>query len=142
MDQRGCGLSTPSVQEDYRNMQEYLHISIDQMSADFELIREHLKIEKWLVFGGSWGSTLGLDYAQRFPQRCLGLVIRGIFLNTRPEFDAVYARSSFNGNAGRLKEYDIFYELAEKEVARRGEVALDPTDTGEWCDVIWCDVNL
>lgn len=129
IDQRGCGLSTPSVQEDYRNMQEYLHISIDQMSEDFELVRKHLQIEKWLVFGGSWGSTLGLDYAERFSQQCLGLIIRGIFLNTRPEFDAVYARSSFNGNPRRLKEFDIFYELAEKEVIRLGEASLDPNDT-------------
>ena len=129
IDQRGCGLSTPSVQVDYLNMQEYLNISIDQMSEDFELIREHLQIEKWLVFGGSWGSTLGLDYAERFPQQCLGLIIRGIFLNTRPEFDAVYARSSFYGNERRLKEFDIFYELADKEVARLGEAPLDPSDT-------------
>lgn len=129
IDQRGCGLSTPSVQADYRNMQDYLNISIDQMSADFEIIRQHMGIEKWLVFGGSWGSTLGLDYAERFPQHCLGLIIRGIFLNTRPEFDAVYARSSFDGNERRQKEFDIFYELAEKEVARLGEPPLDPADS-------------
>ena len=47
------------MQADFRNMQEYLSISIDQMSEDFERIRQHLQIEKWLVFGGSWGSTLG-----------------------------------------------------------------------------------
>ena len=44
-------------------MKLYMDISIDQMSADFEKIREGLGIKKWLVFGGSWGSTLGLDYA-------------------------------------------------------------------------------
>lgn len=129
VDQRGCGLSTPSVQSDYHNMQEYLNISIDQMSADFEIVRQQLSIDKWLVFGGSWGSTLGLDYAERFPQRCLGLIIRGIFLNTRPEFDAVYLRSSFDGNERRLKEFDIFYELAEREIARLGEEPLAPEDS-------------
>lgn len=74
-------------------------------------------------------SNVGLDYAERFPQQCLGLIIRGIFLNTRPEFDAVYARSSFNGNERRLKEFDIFYELADKEVTRLEEAPLDPSDT-------------
>jgi proline iminopeptidase len=129
VDQRGCGLSTPSVQSDFRNMQEYLNISIDQMSADFEIVRQKLGIDKWLVFGGSWGSTLGLDYAERYPQQCLGLIIRGIFLNSRSEFDAVYARSSFDGDERRLKEYDIFYELAVREVERLGEPPLDPMDT-------------
>ena len=50
------------------------------------------EIQKWLVFGGSWGSTLGLYYAQTYPSKCLGLIIRGIFLNTKDEFDAVYAQ--------------------------------------------------
>ena len=47
-------------------MQRYLDISIEQMSGDFEAVRAQLGIDKWLVFGGSWGSTLGLDYAQRW----------------------------------------------------------------------------
>ena len=51
VDQRGTGKSKPSVQDDYRNMQVYLDISISQMSNDFELLRNHLNIEKWLVFG-------------------------------------------------------------------------------------------
>ena len=46
-------------------------------------------ISKWLVFGGSWGSTLGLYYAQKFPSKCLGMIIQGIFLNTKEEIDAV-----------------------------------------------------
>lgn len=65
------------------------------MSADFDLVRQTLGIEKWLVFGGSWGSTLGLDYAERYPERCLGVILRGIFLSTKAEFDAIYARDSF-----------------------------------------------
>ena len=69
----------------YNNIQYYLDISIEQMSDDFELIRKHLKIDRWLVFGGSWGSTLGLDYAERYPAKCLGLIIRGIYLNTKEE---------------------------------------------------------
>ena len=62
------------------------------------MLRQRLKIGKWLVFGGSWGSTLGLDYALRYPEHCLGLIVRGIYLNTVAEFDAIYARKSFAGN--------------------------------------------
>ena len=92
VDQRGTGSSKPSVRDDYKHMQKYMDISIEQMSADFELIREALGIERWLVFGGSWGSTLGLDYALTYPDRCLGLILRGIFLNTvRAERDSTRA---------------------------------------------------
>ena len=86
-------------------MERYRDISIAQMSADFEKVREHLQIPQWLVFGGSWGSTLGLDYAERYASVCLGLIIRGIYLNTKPEFDAIYSRSPFLSNARRLAEF-------------------------------------
>ncbi len=55
--------------------------------ADLEALRVHLGIERWLVFGGSWGATLALAYAQAHPQRCLGLVLRGIFLARQLELD-------------------------------------------------------
>jgi proline iminopeptidase len=129
VDQRGTGKSTPSVRDDFGNMQAYLDISIDKMSADFDHLRDHLKIEKWLVFGGSWGSTLGLDYAERYPDKCLGLIIRGIYLNTEPEFDAIYARSSFEGNERCLQQFDIFFELAQQEAIKRGEDPLDVNDS-------------
>ncbi|AKS40716.1 prolyl aminopeptidase [Wenzhouxiangella marina] len=75
-DQRGAGRSLP--------LAEIEHNTTAQVLADIERIRQHLGIERWLVFGGSWGSTLGLLYAQAQPDRCLGLILRGIFLN-RPE---------------------------------------------------------
>ena len=128
VDQRGTGLSQPSVRDDWRHMERYADISIAQMSADFERLRETLGIERWLVFGGSWGSTLGLDYALSYPERCLGLILRGIFLNTPAEFEAIYARKSFDGNARRLGEFDTFFELAAAEATRRGEAPLDPND--------------
>jgi len=105
-----------------------MNISISQMSADFEQIRESLGIEKWLVFGGSWGSTLGLDYAERYAERCLGLIVRGIFLNTADEFDAVYARKSFANNPRRLQEYDTFFEGVAKYV---NGPPLDPNTDSE-----------
>lgn len=71
-DQRGCGKSTP-----HASLQN--NTSWDLVN-DIELIRQHLQIEQWAVFGGSWGSTLGLLYAQTHPQRVSGLILRGIFL--------------------------------------------------------------
>lgn len=71
-DQRGAGKSTPHA--------ELLNNTTWHLVADIETLREHLGIERWVVFGGSWGSTLAMAYAQTHPERVLGLVLRGIFL--------------------------------------------------------------
>ena len=71
-DQRGCGRSTPHAELEAN--------TTGHLVADMERIRTHLDIERWLLFGGSWGSTLSLVYAQAHPERVLGLVLRGIFL--------------------------------------------------------------
>ena len=76
MDQRGAGRSTP--------LAELEHNSTDRLVADMETLREFLDIDQWLLFGGSWGSTLSLVYAQAHPQRVTGMVLRGIFL-CRPQ---------------------------------------------------------
>ena len=78
-DQRGAGRSTPIA--------SLIDNTTQHLVADLERLREALKIERWLVFGGSWGSTLALAYAQAHPDRVLGLVLRGIFLATRSELD-------------------------------------------------------
>jgi proline iminopeptidase len=75
-DQRGAGRSTPFA--------DLTDNTTWHLVADIEAIREHCGIERWVVFGGSWGSTLSLAYAQQHPERVLGLVLRGIFL-CRPE---------------------------------------------------------
>lgn len=75
-DQRGAGKSTPFADLTDNTTQDLI--------ADIEKIREHLGIDRWVVFGGSWGSTLGLVYAETHPHRVLALVLRGIFLG-RPE---------------------------------------------------------
>jgi len=75
-DQRGAGRSTPFA--------ELTANTTGHLVADIEVIREALEIERWVVFGGSWGSTLALAYAEAYPERALGLVLRGIFLG-RPE---------------------------------------------------------
>lgn len=71
-DQRGCGKSTPHAELEGNTTQSLV--------KDMETIRKHLQIDKWVVFGGSWGSTLGLVYAQTHPQQVAGLIVRGIFL--------------------------------------------------------------
>lgn len=71
-DQRGCGQSTPFA--------ELRENTTWDLVKDIEKIREHLKIDKWMVFGGSWGSTLSLTYAITHPERVSALVLRGIFL--------------------------------------------------------------
>lgn len=71
-DQRGCGHSTPHA--------ELRDNTTPNLVADMERIRVHLGIERWAVFGGSWGSTLALVYAETHPGRVLGLILRGIFL--------------------------------------------------------------
>ncbi|MEO8676764.1 MAG: prolyl aminopeptidase, partial [Casimicrobiaceae bacterium] len=79
VDQRGAGRSTPVAEIEGNTTQALV--------ADLEQLRAHLRIERWLVFGGSWGSTLALAYAETHPDRCLGLVLRGIFLAGRTETD-------------------------------------------------------
>src|SRR5213075_1782132 len=78
-DQRGCGRSTP--------VGCLVDNTTQHLVADLERLREALSIERWVVFGGSWGSTLGLAYAQAHPDRVLCLVLRGIFLATTREID-------------------------------------------------------
>ena len=78
-DQRGAGRSTPVA--------SVIDNTTPHLIADLERLRESLGIERWVVFGGSWGSTLALAYAQAHPQRVLGLVLRGIFLASPAELD-------------------------------------------------------
>ena len=81
-DQRGCGRSTPHV--------ELRENTTWDLVADIEKIRERAGIERWVVFGGSWGSTLALAYAETHPRRVKGLVLRGIFLLRRSELRWFY----------------------------------------------------
>ena len=81
-DQRGCGRSTPHASLENNTTQHLI--------ADMELIREELGVDKWVVAGGSWGSTLALAYAETYPEKVLGLIVRGIFLATPKEVHWFY----------------------------------------------------
>jgi len=78
-DQRGAGRSTP--------LGEIRDNSTPVLVRDIEKLREHLGIQRWAVFGGSWGSTLALAYGQTHPERVLGFVLRGIFLGRKREVE-------------------------------------------------------
>lgn len=82
MDQRGCGKSTPHS--------ELRENDTWSLVDDIETVREHLGIDKWVLFGGSWGSTLALAYAVTHTERVLGLILRGIFLLTEREIRWFY----------------------------------------------------
>ena len=88
-DQRGRGKSRPHASLENNTTQDLID--------DLEKIREHLEIDKWVVFGGSWGSTLALAYAEAHVDRVLGLVLRGIFLCRQQDVDWFY-----QGGAARL----------------------------------------
>lgn len=81
-DQRGCGRSTPHA--------ELQNNSTWDLVNDIETIRQALGIDRWILFGGSWGSTLALAYAQSHPERVIGMVLRGIFLCRDQEISWFY----------------------------------------------------
>ena len=81
-DQRGCGRSTPHAELNANTTPLLL--------SDMERIRDYLKIDKWVLFGGSWGATLSLLYAQAYPQNVLGMVLRGIFLCRQKDLNWFY----------------------------------------------------
>ena len=111
-DQRGCGKSQPFA--------ELRENTTWDLVDDIEKLRQELNIEKWTVFGGSWGSTLSLTYAESHPERCLGLVLRGIFLCTDEEIQWLYEAD------GAAK---IFPDAYEKFIAPiKGVVGKDVVD--------------
>lgn len=81
-DQRGCGRSTPHGELDQNTTQDLI--------ADIETIREYLGVDAWVLFGGSWGGTLSLLYAQAHPARVRALILRGIFLCRQCDIDWLY----------------------------------------------------
>jgi proline iminopeptidase len=88
-DQRGCGRSTPHCELENNTSADLIE--------DIEAIRKHLGVDKWVLFGGSWGSTLSLLYAQAYPARVEAMILRGIFLCRQCDLDWLY-----NDGANRI----------------------------------------
>lgn len=109
-DQRGCGRSTPHACLDGNTTWDLV--------SDMEALREHLGIQRWQVFGGSWGSTLALAYAEKHPDRVTELVLRGIFTLRRRELDWFYQE----GGASRIfpDAFDHYLEQIPRE--ERGDM--------------------
>jgi proline iminopeptidase len=125
LDQRGCGKSTPYASLDANTTWHLVD--------DIEKLREQVaKVDKWQVFGGSWGSTLALAYAQTYPERVTELVLRGIFLFDQYEIDWLYKA----GGASQIypdKFEDFLAPIAEAErgdlvEAYRKRLTSDDTD--------------
>jgi len=108
-DQRGCGRSRPAASLEDNTTWDLV--------ADIEKLRTHLKIERWLVFGGSWGSTLALAYSQTHPQRVTEIVLRGIFMLRRAEIDWFYQSGAHALFPDRWEDY-----LAAIPPAERGDL--------------------
>ena len=108
-DQRGCGRSRPHA--------SVVANTTWHLVADIELIRQTLGIDRWIVFGGSWGATLALIYAQTHPDRVAALALRGVFLMTQGELDWFYG-----GGAGRFWPdlWDRFVQLVPE--GERGDL--------------------
>ena len=87
-DQRGCGKSTPHS--------ELKNNTTQLLIEDLEKIRKYLDIEKWLLFGGSWGSTLALLYAQAYPHKVIGMILRGIFLCQQQNLRWLYHKNGIS----------------------------------------------
>ncbi|PZW01560.1 prolyl aminopeptidase [Metamycoplasma auris] len=103
-DQRGCGKSTPSAE--IRN-----NTTLD-LVADMEKLREHLGIDHWILFGGSWGSCLSLIYAINHPKHTKGLILRGVFLGRREDNEFLYQE----GTSYLIPDgFDEFISIIPKE---------------------------
>ena len=128
-DQRGCGQSTPAGST--------LENTTSHLVADIEQLRHHLGVEQWLLFGGSWGSTLSLAYAIAHTDRVAGMVLRGVFLASDAEVEwyvsgvrrfAPEAWAAFAGNAGE-SIIEHYRQLIDHPDASVGLAA-----ARRWCD--------
>ncbi|HEY6394761.1 MAG TPA: alpha/beta fold hydrolase, partial [Candidatus Binataceae bacterium] len=86
-DQRGCGQSAPHASAPDTDLASNNTLNL---IADIELLRQYLNVDRWLVFGGSWGSTLALAYAERYPDRVTEILLWGITTGRRKEFDWLF----------------------------------------------------
>ncbi|KAF8635173.1 hypothetical protein AX15_000508 [Amanita polypyramis BW_CC] len=120
-DQRGAGKSTPSASIEENTTWDLV--------KDIEKLREHLKIEKWNVFGGSWGSTLSLAYAQTHPERVKSLVLRGIFTLRKSETKFFYQEGASHIFPEAWSEYEsVIPESERRDMIKAYHTALNSSD--------------
>ncbi|KAG7368453.1 peptidase S33 proline iminopeptidase family protein [Nitzschia inconspicua] len=128
VDQRGTGRSQPNLRDDFGYRTLYQNISIETISNDYEIVREFLNIDQWVVWGGSYGSTIGIDYAMRYPKSTLALILRGVYLNTITEMDEVYSQNAFLDDPKKLSDFRQLYGFAVQHASIEGR-ELDSNDS-------------
>ena len=139
-DQRGCGRSVPHAGDTGAAL---THNTTWHLVADLERLRQRLGIERWLVFGGSWGSTLALAYAERFPARVTEMVLWGVTTGRRAEFDWLFrggVARFFPGEWHRLRSAVAAAADSDRDVVDACARLLDDPDPAvrrraafEWC---------
>jgi proline iminopeptidase len=143
LDQRGCGRSTPHASDPATDMSVN---TTGHLIADLERLRAHLGIERWLVFGGSWGSTLALAYAENHPDRVSEIVIAAVTTSSRSETDWLYrgaarffpeAFARFRAAVPDADDADVYAayarRMADPDAAVRSAAA---TAWAEWEDTV------
>ena len=138
-DQRGCGRSTPSVADPAVDLE---HNTTSHLIGDIERLREHLGIERWLLWGGSWGVTLSLAYAERYPQRVTEMVLVSVTMTRSADVHWLYNEAGrffpeqwarFRAGVPTTEQHDLVaaYDRllnAHPDPAVRAKAAQD------WCD--------
>jgi proline iminopeptidase len=133
LDQRGCGRSTPNAADPAVGLE---HNTTWHLVADLERLRAHLGLDRWLLFGGSWGATLALAYAERHPDRVSEVVLAGVTTTRRSETDWLYrgvgalypeAYAAFRAGGGEADDLVAAYRarLADPDPAVRSRAADD-----------------
>ena len=144
-DQRGCGRSTPHASDPTTDLR---HNTTWHLVADMERLRAHLGIDRWLLYGGSWGSTLILAYAEQHPRQVSEIVIAGVTMTRRSEIDWLYRgvgrffpqqwERFLAGAAGTPRDGDLVAAYAR--LAEHPDAAIRHKATADWCD--WEDAVL
>jgi len=143
-DQRGCGQSTPHASEASTDMR---FNTTGHLVADMEALREHLGIDRWMLVGGSWGTTLALAYAEAHPARVSAIVLASVTTSTRSESDWLYgglrrffpeAWEAFAAHVGASRADDVIARYAG--VLERGTDAERLAAARAWC--AWEDAAL
>jgi proline iminopeptidase len=144
-DQRGCGRSRPHASELVTDMR---HNTTPHLIADMERLREHLGIDRWLLYGGSWGSTLILAYAETYPERVSEIVISAVTTTRRSETDWLYRgvgrffpeqwERFLAGAPGTPRDGDVVAAYAR--LVEHPDAAVREKTTADWC--AWEDAVL
>lgn len=143
-DQRGCGDSTPHASDPASDMRQN---TTQHLIADMERLREHLGIERWLLYGYSWGSTLSLAYAEQHPERVSEIILAAIDGGRQRDIDWLYrearrfypeAWQRFAAGAGRPRDGDILKAYAR--LVEDPDPVIREKATNDWC--AWEDALL